>query len=153
MAWAPDPGPLALNYLNSLSLSLPISKRQGIFAFSTHILLAGESPMALFNFKGVEGITLQQAQQVMGSKDYPNGLVVRQQVELELFWKSGQMNLTYEPQHMHFMVLFNFCFFPDSLLYSKSCVWYTGSSNKRDYSITLLPSLYLTYVVHVAYGH
>lgn len=75
MAWAHNPGPRALNYLNSLSLSLPISKRQGIFAFSTHISLAGESPMALFNFEGVEGITLQQAQQVMGSKDYHNGSV------------------------------------------------------------------------------
>lgn len=31
--------------------------------------------MALFNFEGVEGITLQQAQQVMGSKDYHNGSV------------------------------------------------------------------------------
>lgn len=74
MAWAHNPGPLALNYLNSLSLSLPISKKQGISVFSTHISLAGESPMALFNFRGVDGIALQQAQQVMGSKDY-NGSV------------------------------------------------------------------------------
>ena len=61
MAWAHNPGPRALNYPNSLSLSLPIRKGQGIFAFSTHISPAGESSMALLNFEGVEGITLQQA--------------------------------------------------------------------------------------------
>lgn len=75
MAWAHNPGPLALNYLNSLSLSYLSVKKQGISAFSTHISLARESPMALFNFRGVEGIPLQQAQQVMGSKDYHNGSV------------------------------------------------------------------------------
>lgn len=75
MAWAHNPGPLALNYLNSLSLSLPISKKQGIPAFPTHISLAGQSPMALSNFRGVEGIALQKARQVMGSKDYHNGSV------------------------------------------------------------------------------
>lgn len=49
--------PIALqfwsSYLTCLSLTVPISKRWEIPAFSTHISLASTGPMASFNFKGV----------------------------------------------------------------------------------------------------